>query len=187
MPPTFPPTGKVLPILKVKSYVPMGLLWGLNERYRKAWAETHTHTALPIPTRKPSSTAEGTAGGNQVRRWQFPLLGEPISASPGQLKLMVTTQTLLLLDFSPVRLQTRSGPWDSFNLHIILPRQMAQPVQNPWRPTRRSRWLDASSPPQTKPDSQHLSASSQAAPLCGYITPARQRPDSMSRHRAQAI
>ena len=52
-----------------------------------------THTALPVPTSKPSSTAEGTAGGNQVRRWQFPLLGEPISASPGQLKLMVTTQT----------------------------------------------------------------------------------------------
>ena len=39
---------------------------------------------------------------------------------------------------------------------------MAKPMQNPWRPTRKSRWLDASPLPQAKPDSQHLSASSRA-------------------------
>ena len=47
MPPTFPPTGKVLPILKVKSYVPMGLLQGLNGRYMKAQSRnSHTHSPL---------------------------------------------------------------------------------------------------------------------------------------------
>lgn len=81
MPPTFPLMGKVLPILKVKS-CSYGAAHGFKWKVHESTEQKLTHTASR-PTRKPSSMAEGTAGGNQVKEVTIPLARGPISSLTG--------------------------------------------------------------------------------------------------------
>ena len=187
MPPTFPPTGKVLPILRVKSYVPMGLLWGLNKRYMKAQSRnSHTHNP-------PRPHQEAQFHGRRYSWWEP---GEEVTIPLARWAHLSFTRSAEVdgdhTDSATTRFLTCQTVNKTWSMRLL------QSSHHPSMSDGKAHAEPMATHPQkqvarciTTPTSEAWQSASQciqpSTPLCCYLTPARQWPDSISRRRAQAI
>lgn len=72
----------------------------------KVTRSSDTQARLP-PAKSPGHTVESTTAGDLVGRWLFCVLCEATSASPGQLKLTVTSAATAAPGFLPIKRQNK--------------------------------------------------------------------------------